>query len=505
LKQHNKNNPFNKLARGSFFLVLDNLANFVIGAVFWLILAKITDPTIVGQAMVITGFAATVIGFTGYGVQIGLSKYLSEYNARDMPNTVRRILRNGIRGSLILSGIMVVIISLLSGHISTIAYNDSTLALLLIFTMVTFLPTQTVVSALLGAYQGMHMAKYVTITDVIFQVSRIAFVLFAVFYGLSLFGILLGFTLSSLLALAVSYIYFLPRAVPRSSAADVAAGDKNEKSEHIGTKHITNFMSLNYLTVGSKIASHQLGILIIGTYSFELAAFYGLALLISKVVGSFSHSVANALLPTASEHLVKGEKSELKKMVNTAVRVSILISGFGFIVLMIDPMYFLSLISDSYVEAAWALRILTVSAIMISITAVLTSLLNAANRPLDVAKIGIFSSLTIIVLTVVLTPIYGMEGAAIAMFAGSAQNLALSLVTLKQKENMIISSNSIIKPFTAIISGLVVGYLFVILNQVLIGIILAVACYAGFSIVYRATTKHEIKQLINIATKRSAS
>ena len=488
---------FNKLGKASYFLILDNLANLGIGAVFWLILAKMADPTTIGQAMVVTGLATTVIGFTGAGIQAALSKFLSEYNARNMPNTVRGVLRRGVMGSLIISAIMAVIISLLSGQIATLAYQDSTLAIFIIFTITTFLPTQTIMSAMLGAFQGMHLAKYVAMADSIFQASRIAFVMLAFIYGLGVFGILLGVTLASCFSLAVCYFYFLPRAIPKSAA-------KEEKSEDGDMKKVVNFMSLNYVSVGVKILSNQFGVLVLGTQSFEWAAFYGLVLLISKIVGSFSHSVGNALLPTASEQWIKGNKNELRNMVNTAIRISILISGFGFIILMIDPMYFLSLISESYVQAAWALRILAVAAIMTAITAILTSLLNAANRPGDVAKISTTSSVTTIILTLILTRIQGLEGAAIAMFVGSALGLSLSLITLKRKENMIISSRSMIKPFIAIMSGLMVGYVFVIFNHVLLGIIVAVVCYAMFSIVYRVTTKREIKQLIGIAMNGNA-
>lgn len=488
---------FNKLGRASYFLILDNLANLGIGAVFWLILAKMADPTTIGQAMVVTGLATTVIGFTGVGIQAALSKFLSEYNAKNMPNTVRRILRKGVLGSLTISAIAAFVISMLSGQIATLAYRDATLSLLLIFTITTFLPTQTIMSAMLGAFQGMHLAKYVAISDSIFQACRIAFVMLAFIYGLGVFGILLGITLASCFSLAVCYFYFLPRAIPRSVANE-------EKSEDGEMKKVVNFMSLNYVTVGVKILSNQFGVLVLGTQSFEWAAFYGLVLLISKIVGSFSTSVGNALLPTASEHWVSGDKNELRKMVNTAVRISILISGFGFILLMIDPMYFLSLISESYVEAAWALRILAVSAIITAITAIVTSLLNAANRAGDVAKIAMTSSITSITLTLILTRIQGLEGAAIAMFVGSTLGLSLSLITLKRKENMIISSRSMIKPFIAIMSGLMVGYVFVILNHVLLGIIVAVACYAMFSIAYRVTTKREIKQLIGIAINGNA-
>jgi O-antigen/teichoic acid export membrane protein len=122
-----------------------------------------------------------------------------------------------------------------------------------------------------------------------------------------------------------------------------------------------------------------------------------------------------------------------------------------------------------------------------------------------VARIALVSSVTTITLTLILAPLIGLEGAAIAMFIGATVNLTMSLIVLKRKENMIISSTSILKPFTAIMSGLLVGYIFVILNHVLIGIILAIACYVMFSIAYRATTKRELRQLISIASNRKGN
>jgi len=493
--------PFGKLAKGSFFLILDNLVNLGIGAIFWLLLAKMTDPASIGQAMVITGLATTVIGFTGYGIQVTLSKYLSEYNAKKMPATARRILKNGLRGSLIISGILALAIALLSNQITTLAYQNSGLAIFLIFIILTYLPTQTVLAALLGAFQGVHAMRYVAISDSIFQATRMAISISALLSGLGLFGILLGFSIASCVELAVCYLVLLPRAIPKTSDENEA----NEKQAVEGSKQVFHFTGLNYFTVGIKVLSAQLGILVLGTQSFEAAAFYGLALLISKVVGSFSTSVGSALLPTASEQIVKGNKVQLRNMVNTAVRLSILVSGFGFILLMIDPMYFLSLISESYVGAAWALRILAISAVITAIGSIMTSLLNAANRPGEVARIALVSSVTTIGLTIILAPLSGLEGAAIAMFIGATANLIMSLFVLKRKENMIISSASMIKPFSAIMSGLMIGYVFVILNHAAIGIVLGIACYAVFSIVYRATSKRELKELISIAANRKAN
>jgi O-antigen/teichoic acid export membrane protein len=490
------NISFNKFAKGTYLLILDNLVNLGVGAIFWIVLAKMVDPGIIGQAMVITGFGTTIVGFSGHGIQVALSKFMSEYNAKNMPTTVKTILRNGIKAGLIISAAIVVVISLLSGQIATWAYQDESLALLLVFMIVTFVPTQTIVWVVIGAFQGMQIMKYVTVSDLVFQISRISFVIFAVLYGLDVFGILLGFSIASFLAMIVCYFYLLPRAIPKSS-------EQEQVEPKEGMKHITRFTGLNYFTIGIKTLNLQFGILVLGTISFEWAAFYGLALLISKIVGSFSHSVGMALLPSASEQLVNGNKDQVRKMVNTAVRISIMISGLGFILIMIDPAYFLNLISDKYVEAAWAMRILAIAAITTSIAYILSSLLNALNRAKDVARIGFISATSSILLTIILSTIFGLEGAAIALFIGSIINLGMSLVTLKSKDNVVLSPRTIVKPFIVIIGASMIGYIFSLWNhQVLLGIVLAFACYIAFSIAYKVTTKHEIRQLISIAMNK---
>ena len=161
--------PSEKLARGSYFLILDNLTNVAIGAIFWIILAKMVDAASLGQAMVVIALATSVVGFAGYGVQVTISKYMSEYNARNMPSTSRRVLMLGIKLSLIVSGSVALVITLVSDKIAAVAYQNPSLSPLLIFAVLTFLPSQTVVAALMGAFQGSQRMKYVVFTDLVYQ------------------------------------------------------------------------------------------------------------------------------------------------------------------------------------------------------------------------------------------------------------------------------------------------------------------------------------------------
>lgn len=495
---------FEKLAKGSYFLILDNIVNLSLGALFWIVLAKLIDAAPLGQAMVAVAFATSVIGFAGYGVQVTISKYMSEYNARGMPRVSRRILSLGIKLALVVSASVAAVIALLSGYIATDIYRDSSMTLVLVLAVLTFLPSQTVVSALMGAYQGAHKMKYALMSDSIYQVIRLGVAVFLVMASLGSFGIILSFAVASIIASVLGYLYFVPRLFEKRVSDQEAAASENG-SEVTGIRQIIKFSGHNYAAVGMKTLTQQIGVLIVGTQDFELAAFYGLSVLISNLVGGVLNAVSRALLPTATEEWTRGNKEGLGRTLDIGIRLSMLISGIGFLVLMVQPDQVLGLISDQYVEASSALRILVVSSIIYSLGAILTSMLNAASRASEVAKIGIISSGITIVLTFILTPIMYIEGAAIALLVGSAASLIMSVVSLKQKENIMISAKSTLKPASAMIAGVAIAFGVMALNQnMILSLTVGLACYVAISFAIRVTTRKEIRSMARIMLKRRA-
>jgi O-antigen/teichoic acid export membrane protein len=493
---------FEKLARGSYFLILDNIVNLSLGALFWIVLAKLIDAAPLGQAMVAVAFATSVIGFAGYGVQVTISKYMSEYNAKGMPRVSKRILSLGIRLALIVSGSVAVVIALLSGYIASEAYHDPSMSVLLMIAVLTFLPSQTVVSALMGAYQGSHKMKFALITDSIYQVIRLGAAVFLVMAAFGSYGIIMSFAIASIIASVLGYVYFVPRLFDKH-AFERDLTPAGSKSEITGLGQIVKFSGHNYAAVGMKTLTAQIGVLIVGTQNFELAAFYGLSVLISNLVGGVLNAVSRALLPTATEEWTKGNKEGFARTLDTGIRLSMLISGIGFLVLVIQPSQILGLISEQYVEASGALRILVVSSIIYSLGAILTSMLNAANRASEVAKIGITSSAITIALTFILTPIMYIEGAAVALLLGSIASLVMSLTSLKKKENITISARSTLKPAAAMIAGVAVAFATMMFVQsIALTLGVGLATYLLVSVGLRVTTRKEIRMIAGIMRKK---
>jgi O-antigen/teichoic acid export membrane protein len=425
---------------------------------------------------------------------------MSEYNARGMPQVSRRILSLGIKLALIVSGSVAVVIGLLSGTIATEAYNDPSMTVLLMIAVLTFLPSQTVVSALMGAYQGAHKTKFALISDSIYQVIRLGTAVFLVLAAFSSYGIIMSFAIASIIASVLGYVYFVPRlfnkdAFERSSA--------DAKSEITGLRQIVKFSAHNYAAVGMKTLTAQIGVLIVGTQDFELAAFYGLSVLISNLVGGVLNAVSRALLPTATEEWTKGNKEGLARTLDTGIRLSMLISGIGFLVLVIQPNQVLGLISEQYVEASSALRILVVASITYSLGAIITSMLNAANRASDVAKIGIISSSITIALTFILTPIMYIDGAAYALLAGSVASMVMSFATLKRRENISISARSTLKPAAAMIAGMAVAFgTMAFMPNAILNLGIGLAVYLIVSVALRVTTRKEVRMIASIMRKR---
>jgi len=255
-----------------------------------------------------------------------------------------------------------------------------------------------------------------------------------------------------------------------------------------------------------KTLTAQIGVLIIGTQNFELAAFYGLSVLISNLVGGVLNAVSRAILPAATEEWTKGNKSGFSHTLDTAIRLSMLISGIGFVLLMVQPGEFLGLISEEYVEASSALRILIVASMIYSLGAIITSMLNAANRAYEVAKIGIVSSGITIALTFILTPFLYIEGAAIAMLAGSIASLAQSLISLRSKEAITISAKSTLKPAISMLVAAAAAFSVTMFHpSVALSLAVGLLTYGAIAFSWRVTTKKEIRGLLAIMRQRRSS
>ncbi len=475
--------PFKSLAKGSFFLLLQNMSNLIMGALFWIILAKLLDPESLGYAMIATAFALSIIGFLGLGINITISKFISASNAKQEYST-RAIYKSGNTLGVISAIIATTALILSANYIAEYLYNNSRLFPLFVIISF-FIPPQIFLSVLRGVYEGEQKPKYTLYTEVAFQIIRICIAIILVLTGFKEIGIILAFIISSLGAYTIGYINFLPKVLHKDS------------NNTIKISSLIRFASMNYLNSGLRVLSNQIGVIFVGIQSIEWSAFYGLSILIGNVIGGTFQALARALLPTASAEYINN-KLTYAKLLNISLRVSLSLSGFLLLVILLEPATILNLIGRDYIEASLSLRILALASILNALSFVMSSMLNAANRENLVGIIGLISYSTSIILTPILVTIIDLEGAALALLIGAILSLSLSSFMLYKFERIKVPIKVVGRPISAIITTFIIIQLiqrYLYINNYIV-IIMTIAFYSALLFCYKAVTVSAINKVI---------
>jgi O-antigen/teichoic acid export membrane protein len=402
----------------------------------------------------------------------------------------------GVRIGLIVSGSAAVVFFLLSGQLATSLYHDSSLVPLILVAMVIFLPSQTILVCLYGAFQGSHMMKYTALVDLVFQVSKIIIAILLVLVGLGSFGIMVAMTIASIGSVSVGF---------RLAKRLLYIQDNHNvllKMEDSNLRHVMRFSFFNYLATGMATLGFQIGYIILGTQSFDSVAFFGISALISGIVSGITNSVGRAILPTTSEQMQQGTTVNIAATISSAFRLSIMASGFIYIILIIAPGSVLSLLSNDYKVASQALIILVIEEIVASLMAFIRLALNGIGRPEWGAKISMIWAAIVIISMLILVPHYNLVGAASSVLIGSLVGLMLSLYYGKKGEILSGSYLSILKPILTASIAIVIGFTSLFATEnIAISVSLAIASYVLLIKAFKVTTTSEVKELISIGSK----
>ncbi len=493
------NRPLHKITVGSYFLIIDQVINYGLGFVFWFTLAKLVAPETVGQVLVVTASATAVLGFAGYGSQLTTSKYIAEYNAREMTNVSKKIFFMGLKIGLVVSASAAIIFFLLSDYLANSFYHDSSLTPLIIVAMAIFLPSQTILACINGAFQGMQKMKYTALADSIFQVSKILISVVLIFLGLGSIGIISALALGSLITISIGL------KLVRKLLVDNPLKKKNEEEEDVpNLRHVMRFSALNYLSVGMSILSLQICYMLLGSqHNFSSVAVFGISVLLSGIVGGVTESVGRAILPTTSEKREDGDEQDLSVAVNSAFRLSIVLSGFIYIVLLIAPEQVLSLLSEEYAAASQVLGVLILVAIGTSLTSFIYFMLNGMGKPQWVARISIIVASIEIGLAFLLVPNFGMWGASIALLVGILASDFLAIYYARKLETLNMSYSNICMPLLTVASAISIGYAVLILssNNTSIALLMSIASYFLLIRAFKVASRSELRELLQALYK----
>ncbi len=132
------------------------------------------------------------------------------------------------------------------------------------------------------------------------------------------------------------------------------------------------------------------------------------------IVGHFSGAMITVLFPMVSEIYAKKEFYRLKEAINIIYKYSLVVSlPFALIMLVYPNIILRILFGSSYVPGFFAMQLLALGVIFVSLARINFSILKGIGKPKEVTKIVFLAAIFNTFLNFLLIPIFGIEGAAL--------------------------------------------------------------------------------------------
>lgn len=375
------------------------------GVLLMILLARLLTPIRYG----LLSYAIAVFGVLGVLSKLGIAKscsrYIAEYKEKD-PEQIPHILRTSLGLNLLAIGAVAVGLVVGHRHLARLLDEPEMASLLLIGALfVSFDALKSYVQLILQGFEKIHQAAIINAVD---SGSRLVFAVGFVALGLNasgaLVGYVLGFTFATLLGFWVIYRQFYSGV---SSADTIEDGLRRRIGEYAVPLTATN--TANTL-------DKRVDIILVGIFINPVAVTY---YTISKQIVQFVQTPISALgftlSPTFGAKKADGNIEQAARIYEEAVTHSLLlyIPAAAGIVLVAEPAVQL-VFGDQYSGAVPVLQVLAPFAILQSVTKVTSNGLDFLGRAKDRAVVKGVTAVLNVGLNILLIPMIGVIGAAIA-------------------------------------------------------------------------------------------
>jgi O-antigen/teichoic acid export membrane protein len=453
-----------KFVSSSALLTLDHLAVATGTWFYWIIVAKLTTITEVGQATTLYSLVVLVATISQLGLQYPiLSKAYG-------------------RGSVIVwpAFIIQLIIILLTIPIYISALENFYGGSLERFTLIAIgiMASLSLSFVFRFSLLGISHVREVLIFDIFAVTTKfiVGYILVSMGYGA--FGVLLSFLIqdiisaSSFLVLAAKFFGF--PVIPKMKYF----------------KEILREGLVNTPFVLSRVIIYSLTIVLLawfGITSSQIGVFY-ITLMMSMVVAETLSNMAYMVIPASAI-----SKTDLS---SHSTRISITVAAPILVALLASPSALLSIIGTEYIEGATVLMVLSIGTFPLVIVTNIMSKFNYLGELKKLLLVGSIRILTLIVVFIFLVPQHGILGAALSILLS---NIASSLLAILWSRDLI---RYIINSGISIASGWAFGYLLGVLSNGTIGsvaaILISVITTSVCIIALKNTSVDEIIRLFKI-------
>jgi O-antigen/teichoic acid export membrane protein len=440
-----------RTVRGSGMIFAGKSFSYGIRFLIGLILARFLGAEEYGLYSLTLTIIMLVASFTYLGFGTALVRYVSIFSNREDEDGVWGTLIVGIGIPAIASLIVCFGLFALANYIAEDLYSEPGIANLLRITclMIPFLTLNAMLSA---AIEGFNRMEFIVISENIVQpILRIALLILFVLLGLNALKALTAYSIVTVVAtvvliFSVNRIFSIYRN-PRTA--------KFEFRNMIGFS-LPIFLTKTVQTFGSNIQTILLG-------SFSTLVNVGIFTVTDQVgvIGRIFHeSVVKSSKPVISNLFDKEDFVQLNNFYQTTSKWTFTLNLPFFLIILLFPTTILSIFGESYIGGASALIIIAWANLVNTGTGICGAMIDmSGNSKLKLLNSIVAVSSTLII-NIVLIPIWGLIGAALAALASSIILNSLRVGEIYKLYQLQPYNWSYLKPILASSIALIVGLLF---------------------------------------------
>lgn len=404
-----QNHYVRKTAKGSFIIFAMMLLASVIGYAIRLVLSRQLSLEDFGLFYAVFTFVTFFVIVRDFGLNQALIKFIPEFNVKNKLSKIKSIALYTFLTSLASLVIVVSILAIIS-KILGINYFHNALAQKILIFLLAYFVFDAFSDFFAAICLGFH--KYLFYSMKLFLTNSCVIAGLFIFKDFGIMSPVIAYILAAFLTVLIYLIFFKKSFTPQKA--------KIIFSSQL-YKKIISFGLPVFLTNAGNTVIGYISILIL-TYFRPLqeVGVYNIVQPTAVLFTAIAGSIAIVLMPIVSEMLAENKKEAVKTGVKIIYKyLSILLIIGAAIIFIFSESIIKFLFGEQFLSGAAALRILIIAAVFISFAFVNNSVITARGKPLTVTKIVITAAIMNFAASMILVPLYGMNGAAAATLLSS--------------------------------------------------------------------------------------
>jgi stage V sporulation protein B len=496
-----------KIAKGSFLLVIGAFLFRIGGYIYKVAMANLLGPSGYGILSLTWPLQNFLIMIATAGLPPAIAKHVSEYYAKDETEMVKVVVDISIRMMIALGLIFSVVIFILAKPIAIGLFNKP--EAIIPFQLIALItPFSVIVGALRGTFQGFYQMKNILITRAFELFFMVTVAIGLVFGGFYVAGAVVGTAVGFMMAMVAALYLFQrdvrgklnpPRKLLARSRRQLTVYDKYNVAKML------IFFSVPVVITGlAELALYDTGTLVIGHYmASSFAGYFNVASTVARFPLIISMAVATSVLPAAAEAMSLNNHDLLRTYILQSYRyVSFVVMPLCVGTIVFAAPIISILFGNAYLPGAVSLQILAAGMLFFTLYTISSSIAQGLGRPKLPMYVLIFGTVIDIVLSIILVPTMGINGAAIATTVAA---LILMSVLMWRTLKLARVSLPIGEFGKIIIASIGMGIVFITFPQtkfyLIVALILSPFVYIGILSVIGGLKLEDVRMLYKVSSR----